>query len=70
MLFLKLRQEYQEDVDMKNDANNVVKQEEIEEKTEQIEEDYSDEETEKVEPLFDEDPQILNNDIAFKPISF
>jgi len=63
-------EEYQEDVDMKNDANNVVKQEEVEEKTEQIEEDYSDEETEKVEPLFDEDPQILNNDIAFKPISF
>ena len=29
-----------------------------------------DEENSSVKPLFNEDPQILNNDIAFKPISF
>ena len=63
-------EEYQEDVNMDDDKHTVVEEENTEEKTEIIEEDVNEEETEKVKPLFNEDPQILDNDIAFKPISF
>ncbi len=45
-------------------------EEDTKEEIEQTDENYEEEETEKVEPLFKEDPQILNDDIAFKPISF
>ena len=65
------------DEDMpKNDMNDTTTEEYTEEAVEETEEfqdedDKKDEnESESVKPLFNEDPQILNNDIAFKPISF
>ena len=42
---------------------------EAKEETEAMEE-HKEEDIENVEPLFKEDPQILDDDIAFKPISF
>ena len=67
-----IEEEYEEEdsVDMDNKVNDVVKEETTTEETEITDEDYKEEDTEKVEPLFKEDPQILNDDIAFKPISF
>ena len=44
--------------------------EEIEEPAEEIEEEVVADSDDSVKPLFNEDPQIMNQDIAFKPISF
>ena len=41
-----------------------------EEENEDEEDDADDDNNDAVEPLFSQDPQILNEDIAFKPISF
>lgn len=65
-----------EDVDeYDNDDESDSSEEEIEEEYETVEpydahiEDDADT-TEEVEPLFDKDPNVLNDDIAFKPIDF
>jgi len=62
------------DEDMpKNDIKTEEYSEETVEETKEIEEDddeNDENESDSVKPLFNEDPQILNNDIAFKPISF
>lgn len=68
-----IEEEYEEEdfVDMDdNKTDDIVEETTTTEETETTEEEYKEENTEKVEPLFKEDPQILDNDIAFKPISF
>ena len=62
-----IEEEYEEEdvVDTGDETENVVEEQSATEETETVEED-----TEKVKPLFKEDPKILNDDIAFKPISF
>ena len=62
-----IEEEYEEEdvVDTDDETENVVEEQSATEETETVEED-----TEKVKPLFKEDPKILNDDIAFKPISF
>ena len=55
--FLDEDDEYDEEYDDENSEN-----------TEKA--DQKDDDTDKVKPLFNKDPQILNEDIAFKPISF
>ena len=72
-----IKEEYEEEemVDINDKADDITKKETVTETTETegtetTEEEYKEEDTEKVEPLFKEDPQILDNDIAFKPISF
>ena len=68
-----IEEEYEEEdfVDMDdNKTDDIVEETTTTEETETTEEEYKEEDTEKVEPLFKEDPQILDNDIAFKPISF
>lgn len=50
-----------EEIDGADDFEEYTEESTVEEETE---------DTEKIKPLFNEDPQILNNDIAFKPISF
>lgn len=64
-----IEEEYEEEdvVDTDDKAYDEVIEEK--EETEAMEE-HKEEDIENVEPLFKEDPQILDDDIAFKPISF
>ena len=64
-----IEEEYEEEdvVDTDDKAYDEVIEEK--EETEAMEE-HKEEDVENVEPLFKEDPQILDDDIAFKPISF
>ena len=61
--------EITETVEEVQDYDDDVSEEEIEEENVK-EEETVDSEKDKIKPLFNEDPQILNEDIAFKPISF
>lgn len=67
--------EYEEsDEDFFDDTDGVKEETTMRERIDRVEEtekDYEEEEkSEKIKPLFNEDPQILDDNIAFKPINF
>ena len=63
---------YDDEIVDENDTETTDEEETTEETTEETVEEETVEEEPKsdVEPLIDQDPKILNDDIAFKPISF
>ena len=59
--------DYSEETDNTDDVEEYTEENTVEE---EVQEEPETNDDTNVKPLFNEDPQILNNDIAFKPISF